>query len=126
MRITEIFKPQSFSSHATRLHTRLTELLLAFICFVLRFYGITQSVQRTFLKYSAYILEDSIGTSFVFMYNLRSCCVYLCCAFVVYRFHAHSNVVVDLLITSSMYISVSVAFVVSFFMLNDIRSFPFA
>ena len=38
----------------------------------------------------------------------------------------YTDVVAGLLITSSMDISFSVAFVLSFFILNDIRSFPFS
>ena len=47
---TEIFKPRLFSSRATRLHTRLTELLLLVVCIVLPFYRPTQTVWWTFLK----------------------------------------------------------------------------
>ena len=74
------------------------------------------------------LLEYSTGTSFLFVYNVHSCCVRLRCAFVIYLFHTHTDVVVALLITISMYICmcVSVVFVLSFLMLHDIRSFPFA
>ena len=41
---TVIFKPRLFSSHATRVHTRLTEFLLLIVCFVLPFYSPTQTV----------------------------------------------------------------------------------
>ena len=41
---TEIFKPQLFSSQATRVRTRLTEFLLLIVCFVLAFYIPKQTV----------------------------------------------------------------------------------
>ena len=72
------------------------------------------------------LLENSIATSFLFVYNVHYCCVRLRCDFVIYLFHTHTVVVVGLLITSPMYICVSVAFVLLFLILNDIRSFPLA
>ena len=74
------------------------------------------------------LLDNSIATSFLFVYNAHSCCFRLRCAFVTYLFHTHTDIVVGLLITGSMYICgvVNVAFVLSFLMLNNIRSFPFA
>ena len=45
-------------------------------------------------------------------------------AFVFSIYFSHTDVVGDLLINSSMYIYVSVAFVLLFLMLNDIGSFP--
>ena len=44
----------------------------------------------------------------------------------IYLFHTHIDVVVGLLVTSSMYIYVSLAFVLSLRTIKDIRSFPFA
>ena len=42
--IAQIFKPRPQSSNAMRLHTRLTELLLTVVCFILPFYMRTSSV----------------------------------------------------------------------------------
>ena len=62
------------------------------------------------------------------MYTL----VYICVVCIVYTFvafayvvhlpHTHTDIIVDLLIISTMNICVSVAFVLFFFMLNDIKS----
>ena len=58
------------------------------------------------------------------MYLLVCFCVHiavcLCCTCVVYISHGHTDVIVGLLINSSMYISVSVAFALRS---NDIRLF---
>ena len=61
--------------------------------------------------------------TFLFVHCIHSACscIRLRCAL----FHTYADVVVGLLITSSMYICVGVAFVLSFLMLNDIKSFPF-
>ena len=72
------------------------------------------------------LLQNSFGITFLFVYNVHSCYVRLRCAFVIHLFHTYADVVVSLLISSSMYICVKVAFVLSFLMLNDIGSFPFA
>ena len=64
----------------------------------------------------SHLLEKSIATSFLFVYNAHICCICLDYVFIVYLFHCHTDVVVGLLITSSMYICVSVAFV--FIVLN--------
>ena len=49
-------------------------------------------------------LENSIVTSFLFVYcvHIVSCCVCLRCVFVIYHFHTHGDIVVGLLIISSM------------------------
>ena len=72
------------------------------------------------------VFAYSIATSFLFVYNVHSFWVRLRCLFVIYLCHTHIDVAVYLLITSSIYIPVSVAYVLSFLMLNDIRSLPFA
>ena len=74
----------------------------------------------------SHLFEKSIATSLLFVYNVHSCFVRLHCAFVIYLFPIHTDFVVGLLITSSMYVCVSVAYFLSFLMLNDIISFPFA
>ena len=52
------------------------------------------------------------------IYLLMCICVHiavrLCCACVIHLAHTHANVIVDLVINSSMYICVSVAFVLFF------------
>ena len=50
---------------------------------------------------------------------VHSCCIRLRCMFVIYLTHTHTDVVVSLLITSSMYICVSVDFVLSFLILGS-------
>ena len=59
------------------------------------------------------------------MYKVYSCSVHLRWVFVIYLLHTHTDVVVELLITSSMYVCVSVILVLSFLMINAIRMFPF-
>ena len=90
------------------------------------------------------LLENSIATTLLFMhlhtylssYNYFyafMCSMYLlvrifvqfafrlCCACVIYLSHTHTDVIVGLLKNSLMSISISVAFVLFFLMLNDIR-----
>ena len=61
----------------------------------------------------------------MYVYNIHSYCVRLGCAdyilFVIYLFYTQTDVVVSLFIISSINICVSVAFVLSFLMLNEIR-----
>ena len=67
-------------------------------------------------------LSQELYCDFIFflMYNVQSCCVRLCWAFVIYLFHTHTDVV-GLLITSSVYISGSVVIVL--FLLTIIGHF---
>ena len=67
------------------------------------------------------LLENSIASSFLFVYYIHSSCVRLRYAFVIYIFHTHTDIVVGILKTSSLYIYVSVGFVLSFLILNNIR-----
>ena len=87
---TEIFKPRLFSSHATRLHTRLIELLLLVVCFVLPVYNPKQTVYRTLLMYNVCALAFSRALS-----QLH------CCLCIVYTLF-----IVGLLVTSSPHLSV--------------------
>ena len=59
------------------------------------------------------------------MYYVQSCSVRSCCACIIQLSHTHIDVIVGLLINSSMYICVSEAFILFFLMLSDIKSFPF-
>ena len=81
-----------------------------------------RSWNRTFV----FLCSQELHCDLIFDHNVCSYCVRLVCAFVIYLCHTHINVVVGLLIISSMNTCVSVAFVLSFLMLNDIRSFLFA
>ena len=56
---TKIFKPRLFYSHPTRLHTRLTELLLPVVCFAWPLYSPKQTVWRMFLKWNVRVLAFS-------------------------------------------------------------------
>ena len=86
----------------TQLHTRLTEFLLE----------MERSCSRLF--------ENSIATSFLFVYNVQPFSVRLRWALIICLFHTNTNVVVGLLITIPIYICVSVAFVLSFYLRNNI------
>ena len=123
VRITKNFKPPPFSLHATRLHTRLTALLLLVVCFILIFYNLTILIQRTFLNQSVrihYFARSLFWLQFLFVCNVHSYCIRLRCALV--RFHTYTDV--GLLITNLVYICVSVALVLSFLISDDITSFP--
>ena len=59
-------------------------------------------------------LKSSIATPFLFVYcvHIASCCVRLRCILVIYLFHTHTDVIVGLLITTSMYILMWLLFIV--------------
>ena len=93
------------SLHTTRLRTRLTEFLL-FACFVLHFYMLKWSVWLRFLKWNVRTLAFSrillrLHLCLCYMYTVLVATTLLCVLFI-YLLHTHSDVVVSLLITSSM------------------------
>ena len=109
----------------TFLHKRKSKVPLLSLTFYL---GCTYSfaisitnVLKVARSYSR-LLENSIATSYLFVYNVRSCCVYVHCVFVIYLFHYHTDVVVRLLMSISMYINVRVAFVLSILVRFHLRN----
>ena len=72
-----IFKPRLFSSHATRLHTRLTELLLLVVCLVLNFYSPTEKPDECpWSRIFVFYLSRELYCDFIFVYALcTNCCL---------------------------------------------------
>ena len=79
-----------FVRHETRLYTKLTELLLPVVWFVLLFYSPTQTVWLTFLKQNVLfeaggsrsrLLQNSIATACIcaFSYFFVPCFPHACC-----------------------------------------------
>ena len=110
------------SNHDCFLHTKLTEFLLNVVFFPCPFIVEHNQYKGRFwsIMFRFSPLENFIATSFLFVYNVHSCCDRLHCDFVIYLFDTHTYVSVgllNLLITIlTMYICVTVAFVLSFLM----------
>ena len=92
--ITQLFVRSSqwrFSNHDCFVHkqlrTRLTDFLLVTVAnSALSCLFIVQHNQYNERSCSR-LLENSIAILFLFVFNVSSCCVRLCCAFVFYLFH---------------------------------------
>ena len=94
----EIFKPWLFSSHAMHPYTRLTELLLLIIGLVL-FFIYDNAFASNCLVWRTFSLSRKLYSDFIVVCRFCSHCLLL-------------YVIVGLLITSSMYVLVSVAFTI--------------
>ena len=125
---TEIFKQRLFSSHAKRIHTRLTEFLLPTVCFDLPFNSNTQTDVLEVECLCSLFLEDSIATALllVLCVHITVCvlCTHCCLCVRVLVNHSFSHACCWL--TYNQFdVFVSIAFVYRS-MLDDITLFLLA
>ena len=95
------FKPWLFASHATSHKADWITTTRCLLCLALFYEQLISlmkvlEVERSGLR----LLENSIAITYLFAYNVHSCCVRFRCAFFIYLFHTHIDVVIGLFITT--------------------------